>query len=32
MYEYKCKIIKVVNGDTVDVDLDLVVFLVILKQ
>ena len=23
MYEYKCKIIKVVDGDTVDVDLDL---------
>jgi|TARA_R110002153_G_scaffold121139_3_gene266626 micrococcal nuclease len=23
MYEYKCKIIKVVDGDTVDVDIDL---------
>ena len=23
MYEYKCKIIKIVDGDTVDVDLDL---------
>ena len=23
MYEYKCKIVKVVDGDTVDVDLDL---------
>ena len=23
MYEYKCKILKVVDGDTVDVDLDL---------
>ena len=23
MYEYKCKIVKVVDGDTVDVDIDL---------
>ena len=23
MYEYKCKILKVVDGDTVDVDIDL---------
>ena len=23
MYEYKCKIVKIVDGDTVDVDLDL---------
>ena len=23
MYEYKCNIIKVVDGDTVDVDIDL---------
>ena len=23
MYEYKCKILKVVDGDTVDIDLDL---------
>ena len=23
MYEYKCKIIKIVDGDTVDIDLDL---------
>ena len=23
MYEYKCKLIKVVDGDTVDVDIDL---------
>ena len=23
MYEYKCKIVKVVDGDTVDIDLDL---------
>ena len=23
MYEYRCKIVKVVDGDTVDVDIDL---------
>ena len=23
MYEYKCKILRVVDGDTVDVDIDL---------
>ena len=23
MYEYKCKVIRVVDGDTVDVDIDL---------
>ena len=23
MYEYKCKMVKVVDGDTVDVDIDL---------
>ena len=23
MYEYRCKVIKVVDGDTVDVDIDL---------
>ena len=23
MYEYKCKVVKVVDGDTVDVDIDL---------
>ena len=23
MYEYKCKIVKIVDGDTVDIDLDL---------
>ena len=23
MYDYKCKVIKVVDGDTVDVDIDL---------
>ena len=23
MYEYKCKIVKVIDGDTVDVDIDL---------
>ena len=23
MYEYKCKIVRVVDGDTVDVDIDL---------
>ena len=23
MYEYKCRIIKVVDGDTIDVDIDL---------
>ena len=23
MYEYKCKVLKVVDGDTVDVDIDL---------
>ena len=23
MYEYKCKIVKIIDGDTVDVDLDL---------
>ena len=23
MYEYKCKIVKIVDGDTVDVDIDL---------
>ena len=23
MYEYKCKLIKVIDGDTVDVDIDL---------
>ena len=23
MYEYRCKLIKVVDGDTVDVDIDL---------
>ena len=23
MYEYKCKLVKVVDGDTVDVDIDL---------
>ena len=23
MYQYKCKIIKVLDGDTVDIDLDL---------
>ena len=23
MYEYKCKLVKVVDGDTIDVDLDL---------
>ena len=23
MYEYKCKLVKVVDGDTIDVDIDL---------
>ena len=23
MYEYRCKLVKVVDGDTVDVDIDL---------
>ena len=23
MYEYRCKVIKVIDGDTVDVDIDL---------
>ena len=23
MYEYKCKMVKVVDGDTIDVDIDL---------
>ena len=23
MYEYKCKIVKIVDGDTVDIDIDL---------
>ena len=23
MYEYKCRIVKIVDGDTVDVDIDL---------
>ena len=23
MYEYKCKIVRIVDGDTVDVDIDL---------
>ena len=23
MYEYKCRVIKVVDGDTIDVDIDL---------
>ena len=23
MYEYRCKVVKVVDGDTVDVDIDL---------
>ena len=23
MYEYKCKIVKIVDGDTIDVDIDL---------
>ena len=23
MYEYKCKILRVVDGDTVDIDIDL---------
>ena len=23
MYDYKCKVVKVVDGDTVDVDIDL---------
>ena len=23
MYEYKCKMVKVIDGDTVDVDIDL---------
>ena len=23
MYEYRCKIVKVIDGDTVDVDIDL---------
>ena len=23
MYEYKCKVVRVVDGDTVDVDIDL---------
>ena len=23
MYEYKCKIVKIIDGDTVDVDIDL---------
>ena len=23
MYEYKCKIVKVIDGDTADVDIDL---------
>ena len=23
MYEYRCKVLKVVDGDTVDVDIDL---------
>jgi endonuclease YncB( thermonuclease family) len=23
MYEYKCKIVKVIDGDTTDVDIDL---------
>ncbi len=23
MYEYRCKVVKIVNGDTVDVDIDL---------
>jgi hypothetical protein len=23
MYEYKCKILRVVDGDTIDVDIDL---------
>ena len=23
MYEYKCKILRIVDGDTVDVDIDL---------
>ena len=23
MYEYKCKLVKVVDGDTIDIDIDL---------
>ena len=23
MYEYRCKVVKVIDGDTVDVDIDL---------
>ena len=23
MYEYRCKVVKIVDGDTVDVDIDL---------
>ena len=23
MYEYKCKVVKIIDGDTVDVDIDL---------
>ena len=23
MYEYRCKIVKIIDGDTVDVDIDL---------
>ena len=32
MYEYKCKIIKVVDGDTVDVDIDLGFDVILKKQ
>ena len=32
MYEYRCKIVKVIDGDTVDVDIDLGFGMVYKKQ
>jgi len=32
MYEYRCKILKVVDGDTVDVDIELVFVIVLTDE
>ena len=32
MYEYRCKVLRVVDGDTVDVDIDLGFDVVLKKQ
>ena len=32
MYEYSCKLVKVIDGDTVDVDIDLGFDIILKKQ